>query len=81
MTNELKKAINRMFKYDGDMDMTKEGINESSIEISKYEIAENPKIMYIENSVFINSKMNFKERLWILLTNPIYYLFKGKWRI
>jgi len=76
MTNELKKAINRMFKYDGDMDMTKEGINECSITIQGAEGFKFEKARTTYSGVD-----NPLERLYILLTNPIYYLFKGKWRI
>ena len=66
MNKELKKVINEAFGKKPDMIINS--------------IAE-PNTYVIKYSLLVKSKLSFKKRIWTLLTNPLYYLFKGKWRI
>ena len=74
MNNKLKKVINEALEIN--KERKSKIINRVRFSIFDETAEKDSRYLSINNYV-----ANFWERLYVLISNPFYYLFKGKWRI
>ena len=83
MTNKLKKVINEALLKNEVLTVTIPASDSFGVVQEHYIDMDSKKggFTTFDSSFLVCGNVNLLQRLWMLLTNPFYYLFKGKWRI